>query len=374
MVRAASALVAKLHRLLWRQLAETTPLPPPTAAPPHPPPTPPAPSPLTRTQTAQLKDGAPPCKGERSPPSASASATVASVESAVPPEEPFRHFLPAALFILTFVTVIGTLLIYMDNTVIQFKQNMRREDELAKVAQDDDVLVAYIREWQLTSAAKPFPPHSRHPSLPPERLPPFPTPIESVVAQLLNYKHKGVFVEVGAYGAASGGGSRTEWLESTLEWSGLLLTPNAHDYFRLRARRTAPGTLTTHACLSTSTHPKEITYQENWPREEVEVGVLALGNAGEEFSARVKCFPLYSLLLAAQKRNVDFLSLSCGGCELAALLSLPQNDQVHISIVEIVGKQSAGAEALLLSRGYNIVTKTSTSTIYAVRDIPTLKI
>lgn len=65
---------------------------------------------------------------------------------------------------------------------------MRREDELAKVAQDDDVLVAYIREWQLTSAAKPFPPHSRHPPIPPERLPPFPTPIESVVAQLLNYK------------------------------------------------------------------------------------------------------------------------------------------------------------------------------------------
>lgn len=63
---------------------------------------------------------------------------------------------------------------------------------------------------------------------------------------------------MGAYGAASGGGSRTEWLESTLEWSGLLLTPNAHDYFRLRARRTAPGTLTTHACLSTSTHPKEV--------------------------------------------------------------------------------------------------------------------
>lgn len=70
----------------------------------------------------------------------------------------------------------------------QFRQNMRRDEVLAKVSQDDDVLVAYIRQWQLSSAAKPFPPHSRHPPLPPEPLPLVPTPTESVVAELLKHK------------------------------------------------------------------------------------------------------------------------------------------------------------------------------------------
>lgn len=69
-----------------------------------------------------------------------------------------------------------------------------------------------------------------------------------------------------------------------------------------------------------------------WPREEV--GVMALGN-GEEFSARVKCFPLYSLLLAAQHRIVDFLSLSCGGCEIDVLYSLPK-DKVDCDMILIV--------------------------------------
>lgn len=129
----------------------------------------------------------------------------------VTPEEPFRHFLPAVLFVVTFVMVITTLLIYMDNTGMiiilthyiqfdtktfitsamrqqQFRQNMRHDEVLAKVSQDDDVLVAYIRQWQLSSAAKPFPPHSRHPPLPPEPLPLIPTPTESVVAELLKHK------------------------------------------------------------------------------------------------------------------------------------------------------------------------------------------
>ena len=105
-----------------------------------------------------------------------------------------------------------------------------------------------------------------------------------------------------------------------------------------------------------------------WPREEV--GVMALGN-GEEFSARVKCFPLYSLLLAAQHRKVDFLSLSCGGCEIDVLYSLPKDKvdymillilfnfsfitlfffflffSVSIAIVEIFGKEILVAEVFL---------------------------
>lgn len=69
----------------------------------------------------------------------------------------------------------------------QFRQNMRQESELANIAQDNEKLVAYMRQWILISAAQPFPPHARHthPSVE-EKLEP--TYVETCVAQKLNYK------------------------------------------------------------------------------------------------------------------------------------------------------------------------------------------
>lgn len=54
-----------------------------------------------------------------------------------------------------------------------------------------------------------------------------------------------------------------------------------------------------------------------------------MGSAAEDFTARVKCFPLYSTLLAARAQHADFLSLACGGCEMAVLESLPHSQVLY---------------------------------------------
>lgn len=49
---------------------------------------------------------------------------------------------------------------------------------------------------------------------------------------------------------------------------------------------------------------------------------------------RVKCFPLYSLLLAMNSSSVDYLSLAMGGTELQVLETLPF-DRVSVAVIGV---------------------------------------
>ncbi|KAL4706957.1 hypothetical protein ACJJTC_005226 [Scirpophaga incertulas] len=62
-----------------------------------------------------------------------------------PPNELYRRLLPAVLFLLTFVTVMTMLLIYMDTVALgarQFRANMSRDYELARIPQESSALGA----------------------------------------------------------------------------------------------------------------------------------------------------------------------------------------------------------------------------------------
>lgn len=48
----------------------------------------------------------------------------------------------------------------------------------------------------------------------------------------------------------------------------------------------------------------------------------------------MKCFPLYSLLLATNITNIDFFSLESGGTELQVLETIPF-DKVKIAIIDV---------------------------------------
>lgn len=52
------------------------------------------------------------------------------------------------------------------------------------------------------------------------------------------------------------------------------------------------------------------------------------------FTTRVKCFPIYSLLLAMNRTNIDYLSLESGGTELQVLETIPF-DKVNIEIIDV---------------------------------------
>lgn len=52
------------------------------------------------------------------------------------------------------------------------------------------------------------------------------------------------------------------------------------------------------------------------------------------FNTRVKCFPLYSLLLAMNNTNIDYVSLETGGTELQVLETVPF-DRVSIKVIAV---------------------------------------
>lgn len=69
-----------------------------------------------------------------------------------------------------------------------------------------------------------------------------------------------------------------------------------------------------------------------------EVGINSIleddTNEAEGFHSRVKCFPLYSLLLALNQTNVDILSLGCQGQELEVLQTIPFN-KIKVQVLSI---------------------------------------
>lgn len=141
-----------------------------------------------------------------------------------------------------------------------------------------------------------------------------------------------MFVEVGAY--KYNRQSDTEWLERNLSWSGLLIQPDPRDYFNLR-KHGRGRSQSVHACLSPTCYPKEVTFHQD-ERDGVKINSVHANSLIDDdwFNTRVKCFPLYSLLLAINCTNIDYLSLDADGSEIQVLDTLPF-DKVHIQIIDV---------------------------------------
>ncbi|KAI8422953.1 hypothetical protein MSG28_014056 [Choristoneura fumiferana] len=146
-----------------------------------------------------------------------------------PPNDLYRRLLPAVLFLLTFVTVMTMLLIYMDTVALgaqQFRLNMSRDYELARIPQESPSLVAYVRQLHLA----PRPPRA------PAR--PRPTPQTAVLDRLLGELYNGTFVEFLPRGPRDGS---TEYLEAARGWRGSSCGPRHGTTWRC-ARTRGPCT------------------------------------------------------------------------------------------------------------------------------------
>lgn len=146
-------------------------------------------------------------------------------------------------------------------------------------------------------------------------------------------QRKGFFVEAGAYN--DGRTSKTEWLEEKLGWQGLLIQPDPRHYFSLR-RHNRKHSQAIHGCLSPSPYPKEVSLHpenEGIKMNSIHSSLLDMDDS-DWFNTRVKCFPLYSLLLATNITNIDYLILETGGSELLVLETVPF-DRVHIKVLNV---------------------------------------
>lgn len=67
--------------------------------------------------------------------------------------------------------------------------------------------------------------------------------------------------------------------------------------------------------------------------------IIDVDNESGAFYSRVKCFPLFTIMLAVNQTNINLLSLGCTEQDLNILDSVPF-DQVNIKIITIYVKDS----------------------------------
>ncbi|CAG9134808.1 unnamed protein product [Plutella xylostella] len=163
---------------------------------------------------------------------------VMPIFSKTPPNDLYRRLLPAVLFLLTFVTVMTMLLVYMDTVALgaqQFRLNMSRDYELASIAQDSPSLIQYVRQVHL--APRPAPADEE---------PLVETESVRTLDKLFGPDYIGTFVEI----LPSGGASASALALQRRGWRGVLARAAPRDYLALRA-------VALHACLSPIDHPRE---------------------------------------------------------------------------------------------------------------------
>ncbi|CAH2096712.1 unnamed protein product [Euphydryas editha] len=255
-----------------------------------------------------------------------------------PPNELYRKLLPALLFILTFVTVMTMLLIYMDTFALgaqQFWQNMTKDKELA-ISAESPTLVAYVRQLHIA----PRPPRTPPPLVP--------TPRVAVLDSILGEMYNGTLVEFLPRGPRD---PTAAYLESARGWGGVAVRAAPRDYLALRG-----ATRALHACLSPIDHPRVVSYEETEP-------------GGGVFRTRVLCLPLLTVLLAADAPRAHYTALA-GPAAPPALQALP----FHRLRLRVIDFRSTDPVALnktthiLEANNYTIAATFDDGIMYALND------
>ncbi|XP_035776693.1 protein Star-like isoform X2 [Anopheles albimanus] len=292
---------------------------------------------------------------------------------------PFWQLLPVMLCVISFATVLSVLVIYMDTNEIrhqQFRLNMSRDYDLMGVPQDNPALIKYVRDIHMKKYPMTFMRNSAAPTeelnfnnrheLTPE--------MAHLISDLLGRKRFGTFFQ--SLAGNSDSMMTAPWLAETMNWGGTLVEPDPRKYFSLRKQNAfRPNIQVVHACLSPNTYPKEVTLHHD-DDSEVQINSV-LDEETEWFHPRVKCFPVYTLMLAVNRTSIDLLSLGCHGQELQILQTIPF-DRVHIKIITIhlvhfyeedemlidIGDYVQSINRFLMSKSYKLVRSFERNFIY----------
>ncbi|XP_053619902.1 protein Star isoform X2 [Plodia interpunctella] len=305
------------------------------------------PLPEAQTEPAERKDMAaiPVPYKPSSPATAPAPAPHVSVPTftKAAPNDLYRRLLPAVLFVLTFVTVMTMLLIYMDTVALgaqQFRVNMSRDYELARIPAESPALVAFVRQLHLAPRAPLAPPA---PPAPPQAPPRSVRVLDALYGPIEN----GTFVDVQPSGGAHAG---CAWLRAARAWRGLSARAAPRDFLALRGARAL------HACLSLTAHPREVTFPE--PESQ-----------SAAFSSRVLCLPLVTILLAADALDADYVVLA--GDVLPALAHVPFGDgRLRLKVIEVRSQDPWSRNQttqFLQNKNYTVAAEFSDAVMYALK-------
>ncbi|KZC10961.1 Protein Star [Dufourea novaeangliae] len=264
--------------------------------------------------------GMPPVTGVLQPPTGS---TLTGSTMSSHKKSWWRRVAPCLAFLAAFSTAMALLLVWSEAAALRrqaFDANMTRDYVLNSVSMDNPELVAYIREVQLKSTTQQDPLNATQ------------TTEEKYVAGLTEGKREGVYVE---YISRIGAVSSTGWLERNLSWRGVLVLTDPRSFFEAHRSTRNSKTKVLHACLSTDKDTKEAN--------ESEVQVTKLGEGPNSLvssdeglpTTRLKCFPLYSVLLAYSATTLDYLSLDSPDAQDGQVLDTIPWETTRISVVSI---------------------------------------
>lgn len=254
------------------------------------------------------------------------------------PNELYRKLLPAVLFLMTFVTVMTMLLVYMDTVALgaqQFRLNMSRDYELSRIRQDEPSLVAYVRQLHTT------PRHTVE-----NALVALDTDRIRIVDEVFGSKHTGTFVEILPDGPRD---PSVMFLEAR-GWRGVVSVAAPPAFLTVRARTAL------HACLSPTAHPREVSYHDS-------------SSLSSGFSSRVLCLPLYTILLSADLSVCDWVLLS-GHSALPALKHTPF-EYTTLRLIEVRAPNETIQEqttAFLKTRNYEVKATFADGVMYILHD------
>ncbi|XP_066588426.1 protein Star-like [Prorops nasuta] len=235
----------------------------------------------------------------------------------------WRKVAPCLAFLAAFSTAMALLLVWSEAVALRrqaFDVNMTKDYVLDNISMDNPQLANYIREMHLKPTTHQEPLNATQ------------TLEGQCIAKHLNNKREGVYVEY----LRAGGASNTAWLESNLGWKGVMIMTDPKSYFEAIKSSRNVKTRVLHACLSTDSDTKEITYHQEpeVKMTKLEEGPNSLTSVDENLTpTRLKCFPLYSILLAYNATTLDYLSLD--SLDAQEVLDTIPWDKIRITMLSI---------------------------------------
>merc|ERR1719450_1289364 len=138
----------------------------------------------------------------------------------------------------------------------------------------------------------------------------------NTILKHFNEKKGGFFIEAGAFDGQYI--SNTLYLETQLGWTGLLVEPNRGMFKKLTEMQR--NAFSINSCLSTERYPMQVKFSSGngW------YGKIEGQNIKKpQMQGLLKCYPLYSILLALGQKRIDFFSLDIEGAEIGVLNTIP---------------------------------------------------
>nr|CAH0102185.1 unnamed protein product [Daphnia galeata] len=149
------------------------------------------------------------------------------------------------------------------------------------------------------------------------------------ILRLLRNQTNGFFIECGALDGEFL--SNTLYMERSLNWTGILIEADQKAYSQLAGRNRKAYSLP--ICLSTKPYPVEVVFNasdwsgsfivdEDSSKLQISEDNSNNANTGQSIY-KVQCFPLYSILVAVGRTEIDFLGLDVEGSEYKILKTIP---------------------------------------------------